>query len=111
MADQNIPTLEGADLAQYNEQNPMRFTIVEARDEVMKDFRSNEDVEKLVVYIENEIGQLRWIPNAKSTKRLLFAFGKDRENWKGKAVDLWTVKKDVFGNMKDVIYPSIPKQE
>ena len=104
MAD--IPTLEGADLEEYTEKKPLEFAVIGSVMETLKSLKTGEPEQKEVLTIENSIGRFRWIPNGKSIKRMLFKFGGDRAKWPGRKVLLWTVKKDVFGTMKDVIYVS-----
>jgi len=65
-------------------------------------FESTDDRWQLT--IERDSSRDAWLPNGKTLRTLVKAWGRDWKYWIDKTILVWTVRRDVFGKMKDVIY-------
>ena len=54
--------------------------------------------------------EITWTPNKTTLKELKVSWGEETKRWIGKMVDLTSVKQNVRGTMKDVIYGKAPKE-
>ena len=105
--------LKGEDLGEISKERPLRYIVRGVLVRAKEELPFESEVDRYEVTVENEKGQSVITANSTSLRYCIMKWGRDEQAWIDKTIILWTVKQNVMGKMKDVVYfaPAPEKKE
>lgn len=99
--------LTALELYGTSEDSPQEAKITDMEHVAAKDLPFDSNKDKYKTAIEFDEKKFDWYPNKSSLRNLVKVFGDDSQNWIGQTIKLYTVKQQIQGELRDVIYASV----